>query len=271
MKKILILFLLMTIVFNGGVVAQMSKYFNPYSLGLFTKSDYNKANRHMKSFRNNHDKDLHCLKGFSFSREKFSLMQATLGISTPCDAGNIFCYAIRIYPAFDGNEMYLVFMGEQFEKDKKLTTMTEKSYYVLKSNDNSDLKEVNDAASKTVTDGEIKVFQTKFGMKKFAMRSLFFTIEEYDSMVGTLDAANGHGPDTNDTKYYVRLRPAYNFFAASPIHVGSPNKLYLVVNEEQRTSNLGGGFSSIVLHDKFENGWYNHMDPCPDKCPTNEK
>jgi hypothetical protein len=212
------------------------------------------------------DYDFGCPDGFSFSRVGFAGMLTSLGITGECKSAQDSCYGIRIYPAFDGSSMYLVFIGETYENvtngHDHPVSMNNKSYFTLKSlgsGGSTDLVEIAPSHYlRASVESDILTYKNNYSVVgEFNMRSLSFTVGEYNIMLAALDADH---PPVSGKFYSIRLRPAYNPYTSST------NKLYMVANEEEITVRSGGGISRLLLESKF----YNHMDPCPKKCPDVE-
>lgn len=187
-------------------------------------------------------------------------------MATPCIGTK--CYSIRIYPAYDGNAMYLVFMGESYINgtDDKPETMLNNNFYKIISDDSKDL-EIVPPSDRQKTIDEIKDFQTLYGKSSlFNLKSLVFDVSEYLTMKRQFGQNPQHS-EGSGKQFWFRLRPAYNKLSLST------NKLYFVVNEEEITFGDNGAIYKRLLDDVQTGNsqyWYNHMEPCPDKCPLIE-
>jgi hypothetical protein len=269
MNKIRFFFLLAMLTFGLVTLAQPKpkgkKHFNPgqNKTGIaqfrkLAKREIFYAKDEFSAFRDGFN--LYCNTGFTFSRNKFWYMCAELGINSPCNQAGDSCYSIRILPAYNFTEMYLVFVGEAFAitNEKKTRLMKKKAYFKLVSTGDpaapSDLQEVKPGTSlyATLID-DIRNYSANLSdFQTFNVKSLSVNIDDYMSMEAALDIAI---PQQQNKNYYIRLRPAYN------ANTLSDNKLYFTANEEEVTES-GGTVTKRVL---FED----HMNPCPDKCPIN--
>lgn len=214
------------------------------------------------------DFNLHCNTGFTFSRNKFWDMCTDFGISSPCKVAGDSCYSIRILPAYNNREMYLVFLGEAFKKgsEKRTRLMRGKAYFRLLSTGDaaasSDLEKVEPGTSLYATLIEdIKNYSANLSeYNVFNVKSLSVNIDDYIKMEEALDIVI---PPQQNKNYYIRLRPAYN------VNTLSKNKLYFTANEEAVTESGGTVTERVLFEDVNSHPWYNHMNPCPDKCPIN--
>lgn len=212
--------------------------------------------------------NLNCNTGFTFSRSQFWTMCSKLGINGPCNQAGDTCYSIRIFPAYNSRDMYLVFIGESFaiENEERTRLMRKKSYFKLISTGDpaapSDLQEVKPSTSLYATLIEdIKNYSANLSeFNVFNVKSLSINIDDFMNMETALDNAI---PQQQNKKYYIRLRPAYN------ANTLSDNKLYFTANEEEVTESAGTVTQRVLFEDVNLHPWYNHMNPCPDKCPIN--
>jgi hypothetical protein len=257
-------------------IAQTDDHYNPgqdpfkfRKFGSLSAEEISFAKTEFTKFINGYETKLNCSAGFYFSDRDYSNMKRVFGITLPCNRG--VCYSIRIYPAYDGNELYLVFMGETFIKNSPQlpTTMLDKSYFILSSNDDYGMREIDllhFLRKKTITD--IVNYQAEYGKSDvFNLFSLVVEIGEYDGMITELKRNPQHQAGTGKL-FDIILRPAYN------PKTKSPNKLYFFINEEEITFGADGTPYRRLLDGLIPSegpyNWFNHMDPCPDKCPSTQ-